>query len=103
MPNYGLDLPSIQDEEELLSQQNDVAADPGNGQFSIEAIEAENPMIVAAENTCEEDQSDYCRGSSPSDNSFKSLNHTMCKYCVSSKLQQFYLCNWYYIHKSKGN
>ena len=85
LPNYGLlDLPS--DEEEQKQQSivlNNIASDEGDDLFSVEAIEAENQLTEESKNTCQRDQSDYCQAKSASENSFKTSNHTMCKYCVS--------------------
>ena len=82
MPNYGIELPSLEEEQALLAQQNEVAADGVNGSLVIEAIEAENPLISESERSCQNDLLEYCTGSSSSGSSFKSPNHTMCKYCV---------------------
>ena len=77
-------MPSDEEEEELESVLiNNIASDQSDNQFSFAAIEAENSLVEDSENKCSEDQSDYCQAQSVSENSFKSPNHTMCKYCVS--------------------
>ena len=82
LPNYGLELPTDDEEEELLSQQNEVAADDVQRPLVIEAIEAENQLVTESEGGCQNDQLDYCTSSPGSGSPFKSSNHTMCKYCV---------------------
>ena len=83
LPNYGLlDLPPEDDQTFLPNDINTDAED--DSQFSIEAIEAENPLIEDFERSCPKDQSDYCKGASPNENIYKTKNHTMCKYCVRS-------------------
>ena len=86
LPNYGLlDLPTEQEEQEQESILiNNIGSDLGDSQFSFEAVVAENDLVEESENMCAQDQSDYCRGNSAAENTFKSPNHTMCKYCVSS-------------------
>ena len=82
LPNYGLlDLPP-EDDQTFLA--NEINSDADDSQFSIEAIEAENPLIEDSERSCPKDQSDYCKGASPNENIYKTKNHTMCKYCVRS-------------------
>ena len=85
-----MEFPSLEEEQLQQStvlinnqQGNSFASDESGNQFSVEAIEAENPLIEDSENTCPLDQSEYCQGRSESENSFKTSNHTMCKYCVS--------------------
>ena len=82
-----IDLPSVEEEKNLQSTLgNSIASDQS---FSIEAIEAENTLIEDSESTCRIDRSDYCQGTLASQNSFKTQNHTMCKYCVSFRLLQY--------------
>ena len=54
------------------------------GGLDFEAIEAEidedsNPIIREMKAQCSQDQLDYCVGEA-----WKSTEHTMCKFCVSS-------------------
>ena len=80
-----LDLPSEEEEQEQESILiNNIGSDLGDNQFSFEAVVAENDLVEESENMCARDQSDYCKGDSAAENTFKSPNHTMCKYCVSS-------------------
>ena len=85
-----LDLPSEEEEREQESILiNNIASDQDDDQFSFEAIQPENALVENSENMCAKDQSDYCQGKSPLENSFKSPNHTMCKYCVSISIYIF--------------
>ena len=77
-------MPSDEEEQQQESVLiNNIASDQGDNQFTFEAIEADNSLVQDSENKCAEDQYDYCKAQSASENSFKSPNHTMCKYCVS--------------------
>ena len=80
-----MELPTSEEEEkQQLTLGSNFASDESGNQFTFEAIEAENPLIEDSERTCHIDKSDYCQGTSESENAFKSTNHTMCQYCVSS-------------------
>ena len=53
---------------------------PGGFEAVVEEVdEDDNPLIFAMKRECSQNQLDYCAGSK-----YKSGDHTMCKYCVST-------------------
>ena len=67
------ELPSDEEIEEIASMGPEFAAIEG------EIDEDDNPIIREMKAQCSRDQLDYCVGES-----WKSKDHTMCKFCVSS-------------------
>ena len=67
-----LELPTAEEEAELAGRPDFSAV------VSEDYDENSNPWIAASKADCAVDGYKYCAG-----DSWKSFNHTMCKYCVS--------------------
>ena len=73
------DTVSVADLSELPSDEDIASLGPELAAIEGEIDEDDNPIIREMKAQCSRDQLDYCVGEA-----WKSKDHTMCKFCVSS-------------------